>query len=248
MYHEPFLGSGAVMATLAPQHARGADAYAPLMEIWTALRQDPQQLIQWYTSRYEAFTTGAGPEVYARIKADFNAAPNGADLLFLSRACYGGVVRFRKKDGAMSTPCGVHPPMTPRIFRKRVDMWAQRMSGATFAHADFRESMRQAQAGDLIYCDPPYSNTQSILYGAQRFRLGDLFDEIRVCKARGVRVALSLDGSKKSGARDCTVDVPCGLFAREEAVDLGRSMLRRFQMSGRSLENEVVRDRLLLTY
>ena len=38
---------------------------------------------------------------YEAIKASYNAAPNAADLLFLCRSCYGGVVRFRKADGHM---------------------------------------------------------------------------------------------------------------------------------------------------
>lgn len=39
-----------------------------------------------------------------------------------------------------------------------------------------------------------------------------------------------------------------GLFAREFSVNCGRSMLKRFQMGGQSLDSEVVSDRLLLTY
>jgi len=61
-------------------------------------------------------------------------------------------------------------------------------------------------------------------------------------------VALSIDGSKKSGDVLCRVPIPKGLFQREALVNCGRSMLRRFQMNGRTLEEEVVADRLLLTY
>jgi DNA adenine methylase len=53
---------------------------------------------------------------------------------------------------------------------------------------------------------------------------------------------------KRSGGRVCAVPVPRSLFRREVRVNCGRSMLRRFQMSGRSLEEEVVADRLLLTW
>ena len=35
---------------------------------------------------------------------------------------------------------------------------------------------------------------------------------------------------------------------REIPVNVGRSMLKRFQMEGETLEAEVVKDRLLLTY
>ncbi len=100
----------------------------------------------------------------------------------------------------------------------------------------------------MVYCDPPYADSQAILYGAQNFSLARLFASIAECKTRGVYVALSLDGTKYSGERVCDVPIPAGLFAREAFVDVGRSMLKRFQMEGFSLEDHEVRDRLLLTY
>ena len=108
--------------------------------------------------------------------------------------------------------------------------------------------MGRATRGSVVYCDPPYSFTQSILYGAQSFSLERLFTAIERCKSRGVYVALSIDGSKKSGDLLCKIPIPKGLFEREAFVNCGRSMLRRFQMDGQSLEEEVVSDRLLLTY
>jgi DNA adenine methylase len=86
------------------------------------------------------------------------------------------------------------------------------------------------------------------LYGAQSFDLVNLFEVIRQCKQRGVYIALSIDGTKKSGDFVCDIHIPDGLFEREMLVDCGRSMLKRFQMNGRTLESEIVSDRLLLTY
>lgn len=108
--------------------------------------------------------------------------------------------------------------------------------------------MNVAQNGDLIYCDPPYSNSQAILYGAQSFSIEELFTEIEKCKKNGVFIALSIDGTKKSGDYYCDIPIPEGLFAREIMINCGRSMLKRFQMNGKSLEGEVVADRLLLTW
>jgi DNA adenine methylase len=108
--------------------------------------------------------------------------------------------------------------------------------------------MAGARSGDMVYCDPPYTHSQAILYGAQSFRLETLFATIAECKARGVSVALSIDGMKRTAKHVCKLPVPEGLFEREIFVNCGRSMLLRFQMSGETLENEVVHDRLLLTY
>jgi DNA adenine methylase len=185
---------------------------------------------------------------YEKVKASYNARPNGADLLFLCRSCYGGVVRFRKADGYVSTPCGAHTPVPPHSFARRADLWRRRTTGTEFLVLDYPEAMARAARGDLVYCDPPYKDTQTILYGAQRFDLNHLFEVIARCKARGVHVVLSIDGTKRSGDRVCDVPIPAGLFAREVFVNCGRSMLRRFQMEGRTLEGEVVADRLLLTY
>lgn len=247
-YHEPFLGAAGVMATLAPREGYGSDTFAPLIEIWQTLQSDPARLTGWYESRWAAFHAGDRTEAYERIKAAYNASPNGADFLFLTRSCYGGVVRFRKSDGCMSTPVGAHPPIPPAAFARRVDLWRARLAGCRFAQMDYADAMARARPGDLVYCDPPYSHSQSILYGAQGFSLARLLDAIAACKARGVFVALSIDGTKKSGRQDCEVSLPLGLFEREIMVTLGRSMLRRFQMGGQSCESEVVRDRLLLTW
>ncbi|MDX1944414.1 MAG: DNA adenine methylase, partial [Pirellulaceae bacterium] len=120
--------------------------------------------------------------------------------------------------------------------------------GAEFVVADFADTMAQTGKNDLVYCDPPYVDSQKILYGAQRFDLSRLFESIRRCKERGTLVALSIDGTKRSGDKICNVAIPAGLFAREVPISCGRSMLRRFQMSGQTLESEVVADRLLLTF
>ncbi len=248
VYREPFVGSGAVLATLAPQRAAASDSFAPLVEIWQALSSEPQTIKSWYQQRWEIFQSGERARQYEEIKASYNAHPNGADLLFLCRSCYGGVVRFRQADGYMSTPCGIHKPISPDSFAKRVDIWAERLRGTTFQHADFRDAMARAGPGDLIYCDPPYVASQSILYGSQGFELSALFGEIAACKQRGAYVALGIDGSKGSGSNRIELEIPKGLFAREALVNCGRSMLKRFQMGGRTLEREVVSDRLLLTY
>lgn len=247
-YYEPFLGSGAVLGTLAPPKAVGSDVLKPLAEIWMMLASDPEELKDWYAERRSLMDEHNKVEIYEKVKASYNNHPNGADLLFICRTCYGGVVRFRQADHYLSTPCGIHTPVPIASFNKRVDIWSQRVKGASFKHADFRDAMRDAKKGDLVYCDPPYTDTQAILYGAQAFSLEDLFTETDACRSRGVRVALSIDGTKKSGVKSVVNSAPAGLFVREAMVNCGRSMLRRFQMEGQTLESEVVADRLLLTY
>lgn len=247
-YYEPFLGSGALLARLAPPKAVATDAFGPLIEIWKKLHRDTEGLIDWYAERHALIARIGKESAYAQVRANYNASPNGADLLFLSRLCYGGVVRFRKADGFMSTPCGPHRPMPVENFAERARIWAARTAGAVFRHADFAAVIEDAREGDLCYLDPPYVDSQTIIYGAQGFSLSRLFSVISDCKERGVRVVLSIDGTKKSGEKRIQLPIPPGLFKREVYVEVGRSMLRRFQMDGQTLHSEVVSDRLLLTY
>jgi len=248
IYREPFLGSGAVLGTLAPEKAVASDSFEPLIGIWQALQKTPETLKEWYAERRGFMTARDKVAAYEQIKANYNKQPNAADLLFLSRSCYGGVIRFRQGDGYMSTPCGAHDPISPESFARRVDEWNKRTNGTVFIHQEYEEAMDNSNEGDMIYCDPPYAFSQSILYGAQSFDLANLFETISRCKKRGVYVALSIDGTKKSGDFLCNIPIPNGLFEREMTVNCGRSMLKRFQMNGKSLEKEIVFDRLLLTY
>jgi DNA adenine methylase len=248
-YYEPFIGSGGVLATLAPKLAVAGDAFTPLVEIWQQLHDDVDALISWYADRHALIAKMGKKEAYEHVKANYNTkGANGADLLFLSRVCYGGVVRFRKADGYMSTPCGPHNPMSPEKFAERARVWAARTRGAKFINADFEKTVSTAKAGDLVYCDPPYVDSQTILYGAQAFSVERLFKVVGELKERGVRIAVSLDGTKKSGKHTVDLSAPDGLFEREIMIQLGSSMLKRYQLKDQTAEDHHVADRLLLTY
>lgn len=249
-YYEPFLGSGAILGTLSPDKAVGNDIYKPLMEIWNMLLSDSEELKKWYFDRMDLVSKHGKTEAYNIILENFNKKPNGADFIFITRACYGGVIRFRKNDGYMSTPCGTHNPISKESFSKRVDIWKKRVSGTVFLNENYNVVMEMAKENDLIYCDPPYIDNQKILYGAHDFSLNELFKEIKKCKDRGVYIALSIDGTKLSGNKICNIDIPDGIFEREIFIDLGKSMLKRFQASddNTNMEDYKVKDRLLLTY
>ena len=247
-FYDVFVGGGSILATVSPARGVGSDSFAPLIEIWNMVRSDPDTVKRWYEQRWQYAMSGDRREKYEDIKASYNAGANGADFLYLTRACYGGVIRFRKADGYMSTPVGIHRPIAPNNFARRVDEWHSIIQGSDFVHADYADVMERCVDGDMVYCDPPYTHSQAILYGAQDFDINRLFESIRRCKKRGVRVALSIDGTKKSGKKHCDIPIPEGLFERRILISTGRSMLRRFQMDGQTLESEVVADRLLLTY
>lgn len=66
----------------------------------------------------------------------------------------------------------------PRIVQRARISVAQPCSKCCFDTADYREAMSRAKKGDLVYCDPPYTHSQPIIYGAQDFSIVGLWDAI----------------------------------------------------------------------
>lgn len=256
-YYEPFLGSGAVLAELLMQDATslfphfnrayGSDVLPFLIDIFKVVRDNPSELIDYYTKEISAYYDN--PEVeYGIIKDRFNQNHNALDFCLLSRTCYSGVVRFRKSDGYMSTPKGPHKPISPATFERRVNLWSDLVQKADFNVESFEKAMSKPQCGDVVYCDPPYTHSQSIIYGAQAFNIDRLWDKIAECKDRGAYVMLSINGTRESKKKDVSVNIPSGLFERELMINCGTSMIDRLQNYGKGMTDKVVHDKLLLTW
>jgi len=256
-YYEPFMGSGAVLGTLAlmnenslfPKYKKavGSDILPFLIGVFNYVKNDPQRLIQHYHDCISTFEEDREIN-YLEIRDRFNKTFSPLDFAVITRTCYSGIIRFRKSDGYMSTPIGPHKPISPDSFKDRVIIWNRLVKDVEFINTDFREVMSNAKEGDLVYCDPPYTHSQGILYGAQSFKIDELWDAIEGCKKRGAKVMLSINGQRKSKTEDINVEFPEGLFERKSYVNCGISMVNRLQRSGKVMENEEVHDRLLFTW
>lgn len=256
-YYEPFLGSGAVMAELLYSdsdkllphfnQAYGSDILPFLIDVFDLVKKDPEAITEYY--RKEITEYYSNPEKkYLEIRDRFNQNNNPYDFCLLSRTCYSGVIRFRKADGYMSTPRGPHNPIKSETFEKRVNFWNELLKKANFSCESYIDAMNRPQEGDVVYCDPPYTHSQSIIYGAQDFNVDMLFQKIAECKARGVKVILSMNGMRDSKKKDISVTPPDGLFERKRLVDCGTSMIDRLQNDGKKMRNKKVDDQLLLTW
>lgn len=256
-YYEPFLGSGAVMAELLNydatmlfphfKHAYGSDVLPFLIDIFNLTRDDPSALASYYSTEIEDYYTRP-IEKYEEIRDRFNSNHNPYDFLLLSRTCYSGVIRFRKADGYMSTPPGPHKPISPATFKKRITQWNQLLQKASFRCESYVDSMNRATEGDVVYCDPPYTHSQSIIYGAQDFSIDVLWEKISECKDRGAKVLLSINGMRDSKKKDISVTPPDGLFERKLMINCGTSMIDRLQNTGKEMRGKKVDDQLLLTW
>lgn len=256
-YYEPFVGSGAILIELLEANLdsllpRFNNAYASdndkfLIEIFNYVKNDPDKLKKYYKDNTTDFIENK-KDNYSKIRDRFNNNRNGLDLLLLSRTCFGGIIRFRKSDGAMSTPVGSHNPISSKSFNKRVDEWHNLFkNNVNLETMDYKIAMARAKKGDVIYCDPPYTHSQGILYGAQSFNIQDFWEAIANAKSRGVEVFVSLNGSRNSSKTDISETPPNGLFTKIIDVSVGKSMIDRFQNKGKKMKNSEVIDKLMIT-
>lgn len=102
-----------------------------------------------------------GYEHYREIKNRFNEQFGSFDFIFLSRAGFNGMMRFNRK-GEWNIPfCKKPNRFAPAYVTKICNQVAatQRIIHQydwEFHNRDFVDTINEAQAGDLIYCDPPY--------------------------------------------------------------------------------------------
>ncbi|MFC3833393.1 Dam family site-specific DNA-(adenine-N6)-methyltransferase [Deinococcus rufus] len=219
-YFEPFVGSGSIISTLAPKKAMASDTNMHLITIFRRLLRNKEEIVKHYSENY--YLLQADHDHYFAVRERFNSYGDPFDLLFLSRACYGGIIRFRKSDGHMTTPPGTQSTMKPDTFSAICDEWRIRLSNTHFDVADYKDSLYEVKSGDFVYCDPPYIASQDILYGSHGFKFDDLMVQIEQIRWKGAEIMLSIDSLDKhteffSHARDIW------------KIDIGKERLNRLR-------------------
>lgn len=221
-YYEPFLGGGAMLYAVAPLDAVCGDICSPLIDLWDEIKNTPTRLAEAYRSRWKRLQT-EGPRAYYDIRNDFNDSKSCEDLLFLSRTCINGLIRFNAKGNFNSSLHNTRPGISPDTLEKIILDWSRRVWGTTFLAEDYAETTRNAKAGDLVYLDPPYFHTKGEYYGTIDF---DAFlAYLDRLNGKGINYMLSFDGVR--GERDFTVDLPKELYKRHMLIPSGNSSFKK---------------------
>lgn len=160
---EPFMGTGVVGFNLAHNQALLSDSNPHLINFYNALSTGDitPAIVREYLNYEGHKLLILGESHYYDIRKRFNEFSNPLDFLFLSRAGFNGMIRFNKKGGFnipfCRKPNRFAQPYVTKITNQT--KWVYdiiKRKNFTFKCVDFKEAIKDADSGDLIYCDPPY--------------------------------------------------------------------------------------------
>lgn len=157
---EPFAGSCAVMMATDYPYYLVADINPDLINLYQVIKEDVNSFIHLVERIFSKFTT---EEDYYKCRQFFNTVPlepieKAAYFLFLNRHCYRGLCRYNQR-GLFNVPYGNYKK--PYLPVDEIRAFAEKAVRATFICASYEETLAMLQAGDVVYCDPPYDGTFS---------------------------------------------------------------------------------------
>ncbi|WP_045107589.1 Dam family site-specific DNA-(adenine-N6)-methyltransferase [Legionella hackeliae] len=194
---EPFTGSGAIFINSDYPNYLLAEENNDLVLLFKFLQKEGISFID-YCAQFFSVANNC-EEKYYDFREQFNKSTDlrykAALFLYLNRHGYNGLCRYNQR-GIYNVPFGRYSK--PYFPRNEMHYFYQKSSQAEFCLGDFRQTFKQAKAGDLIYCDPPYvplsPSANFASYTNKKFKEADQIDLALLAMesaARGITVIIS---------------------------------------------------------
>ena len=160
-YVEPFIGGGAVLFELQPKKAIINDFNGELINVYTVIRDYPEELIKELQFHKENNTSEYFYTVreYDR-KPDFfskmTSVQKAARVIYLNKTCYNGLYRVNSA-GQFNSPYGKYK--NPNIVNETVIRAMSKYfneNNIVIKNEDFKETLKGLRRGAFVYLDPPY--------------------------------------------------------------------------------------------
>lgn len=156
---DPFVGSAAMIPFARAEVVYASDIQFELIELLKKIRDCPNEVANGYASRW-ARLQQEGHSAYYEIRADFNSKRDPFDLLFLSRTCVNGLIRFNRNGDFNNSLHHTRPGIHPERLRAIAQQWSLFLQGAELTRRDYRDVIREARSDDFFFLDPPYANNR----------------------------------------------------------------------------------------
>ena len=168
---EPFLGSGVVLFNMNPKRALASDINPHIIRFYQELQKGKitGRVVREYLEREGKKLLEEGESYYYYVRDRFNREGNSLDFLFLTRACFNGVMRFNSK-GEFNTPFCRKTDRFRKPYVTKIVNQVERVSAIMknkdweFRCCDWKEAFIEAKEDDFIYMDPPYIGRHTNYY------------------------------------------------------------------------------------
>ncbi len=197
VYHEPFVGGGALFFALNPKQARLSDLNSKLINVYRCVQNNVQEVIDHLRTFQK--TSECFYEQRRLMNENTLSSPQdalgAARFIFLNKLCFNGLYR-ENASGGFNVPYAGNRNVTfldeanlleCSIVLQKVELYTQ----------GFECVADRVVPGDFVYFDPPYvpvNATSFVDYTADGFGANEqlqLRDLARALKKDGVNVMLS---------------------------------------------------------
>ena len=159
-YFEPFVGGGAVLFDLQPEHALINDINKALINAYKIICEKPEEFLR-AVKQLDKEMQQNGKEYYAK-REDYNDKLMRAEydvelaalFVFINKHCFNGLYRVNGK-GLFNVP--YNQSKCASVDEKLIMDISQVLQGVTILDGDFEDACADAQQGDFIFLDSPYA-------------------------------------------------------------------------------------------
>lgn len=159
-YVEPFVGGGAVFLEFQPQRAIINDLNSELINVYLAVRDFSEELIE----ELEKHNKNNSEDYYYEVRAldrtsQFLTLSNiqkAARILYLNKTCYNGLYRVNS-SGQFNSPYGRYkkPNIVNAVAIRAMSKYLKD-NQIDIRHGDYRDVLKNLPRGAFVYLDPPY--------------------------------------------------------------------------------------------
>lgn len=165
------MGTGVVAFNVRPKSALLCDSNPHLIAFYQSVQSGriTGEVARRFLEEEGAKLLASEGAHYYAVRERFNAHGDPLDFLFLSRACFNGMMRFNA-GGGFNVPFCKKPGrfarglVTKIVHQVEAASRVIRTGDYTFRHQGFRTTLAEAGEGDIAYCDPPYIDRHADYY------------------------------------------------------------------------------------
>lgn len=191
-YYEPFLGGGALLFDLHPEHAVVGDTNEALINTYRQIQKHPEELIAMTEKLDGNMEYVEGKEFYHLCRSLYNKKLKDGtyDLetamlfLYLNRHCFNGLYRVNSR-GEFNVP--YNKSKRPSLDKENIWAVSEYLKSITIKNGDFERTCENAEPEDFVFLDSPYaplnpesftSYTKEGFGQEEHIRLAKLFEEL----------------------------------------------------------------------